>query len=224
MLTIALGALLGSLALADRVSILRAETEAANRELARSEARYRTLFDNSRDGIFVTTREGEFVDVNPAWLRIFGMTRPDLPQAKAADFYVDPADRAGLLQAVDERGFVEDYPLEMRCKDGAPIFVLVSAAPWKDDHSDQRGIQGSVRDVTEQRRVERELAEQQVRMEEAVTQERGRLARELHDSVTQSLYSIGLYANAAARALKLDKQAVGAEHVGQIIQLTLKPW
>jgi PAS domain S-box-containing protein len=180
------------------------------------------LFDNSRDGIFVTTREGEIVDVNPAWLRIFGMTRADLPQARVADLYADPADRDSLLQAVDEHGFVEDYPLEMRCKDGAPIFVLVSAAPWKDDHSDQRGIQGSVRDVTEQRRVERELAEQQVRMEEAVAQERGRLARDLHDSVTQSLYSIGLYANAAARALKLDKQTVGAEHVGQIIQLTLE--
>ena len=222
MLAISLGALLGSLALADRVSLLRAETEAASLELAKSEAKYRSLFDNSRDGIFITTREGEYVDANPAWLRLFGMTLPDLAHTNAADLYLDPSERAGFLQAMDEHGFVEDFPVQLRSKNGAPIFALVSATGWKDSDSGQHGIQGTVHDVTEQRRVEQELAEQQVRMEEAVTQERGRLARELHDSVTQSLYSIGLYANAAARALKLDKQAVGAEHVGQIIQLTLE--
>jgi signal transduction histidine kinase len=53
----------------------------------------------------------------------------------------------------------------------------------------------------------------------AVTEERNRLARELHDSVTQTLYSINLFANAAHLALTDEKSAVAAEHIQALREL-----
>ncbi len=59
MVAAAVGALFWSLAIADRVNLLKAETESANRRLERSERKYRSLFENSRDAIFITTHEGQ---------------------------------------------------------------------------------------------------------------------------------------------------------------------
>ena len=56
MIAAAVGALFWSLAIADRVNLLKAETESANRRLERSERKYRSLFENSRDAIFITTQ------------------------------------------------------------------------------------------------------------------------------------------------------------------------
>jgi signal transduction histidine kinase len=53
----------------------------------------------------------------------------------------------------------------------------------------------------------------------AVLEERGRLSRELHDSVTQSLHSIGLYADAAKRALTIGKAVIGTSHLHEVQQL-----
>ena len=54
MVAMALGTLFWSLAIADRVNLLKAETENANLRLERSERKYRSLFENSRDAIFIT--------------------------------------------------------------------------------------------------------------------------------------------------------------------------
>lgn len=219
---IALAALLGSLALADRVHLLQAETEKANRELARSERKYHSLFDNSRDGVFISTRDGKLLDANPALLDFLGLVRPDLTTLNVRDLYADPADRATLLKAVDERGFIQDAAVRLRRRDGSVMDALISATPWEDGPAGQLSYHGVIRDMTAQRRIEQELAAQQAQLLQVVAEERGRLARELHDSVTQSLYSIGLYANAAARALGVGKTEIGAGHVKQIIQLALE--
>jgi PAS domain S-box-containing protein len=222
LIAVALGALLGSLALADRVNLLRAESEASRQELERSERKYHSLFDNSRDGIFIATREGQILDVNPTWLDMFGMLRSDLAQANAKDFYVDPADRVRLFQMVDERGYIQNEPVQLRRHDGSPLLGLVSLTTWQDEQTGHVRYQGVVRDITAQRRLEQELAQQQAQKEQAIADERGRLARELHDSVTQSLYSIGLYANAAERAVATGKKKVGLDHIRQIIELGLE--
>jgi len=57
MVATAMGSLFWSLAIADRVNLLKAETESANLRLERSERKYRSLFENSRDAIFISSRE-----------------------------------------------------------------------------------------------------------------------------------------------------------------------
>jgi signal transduction histidine kinase len=80
------------------------------------------------------------------------------------------------------------------------------------------GRRGSNRDATERKRVEEEL-EQHVR-DKATAAERSRLARELHDSVTQALYSVNLHAEAASLALAAGKGTVVAASLQKLQAMT----
>jgi signal transduction histidine kinase len=76
------------------------------------------------------------------------------------------------------------------------------------------GRRGSNRDTT-QRRLAEEALEEQAR-QTAVAAERSRLARELHDSVTQALYSVTLYAEATRLALSAEKLDVATENLREL--------
>jgi PAS domain S-box-containing protein len=78
------------------------------------------------------------------------------------------------------------------------------------DEGQVTGLQGVLTDITERRRVEAQLEKA------ATAAERQRLARELHDSVTQTLYSLDLFANAAQEALVKGRIETGREHAGRI--------
>jgi signal transduction histidine kinase len=77
-----------------------------------------------------------------------------------------------------------------------------------------RGRRANNRDITERRRAEEALAAQE--RERTVAAERSRLARELHDSVTQALYSMNLYAEATKMAMSSGKQDVASEHLDDL--------
>jgi signal transduction histidine kinase len=76
------------------------------------------------------------------------------------------------------------------------------------------GRRGSNRDITE-RKLAQQALEEQAR-EQAIAAERSRLARELHDSVTQALYSVTLYAEATRLALLAEKQDVAVENLKEL--------
>ena len=76
------------------------------------------------------------------------------------------------------------------------------------------GRRGSNRDITDRKRAEEALEEQA--KEKAVAAERSRLARELHDSVTQALYSVTLYAEATRLALQAEKRDVAVQNLREL--------
>jgi PAS domain S-box-containing protein len=168
MVATAIGALFWSLAIADRVNLLKAETESANRRLERSERKYRSLFENSRDAIFITTRVGQVVDLNPAGMELFGYTPTDLKELNTSQVYADPAKREDTTQAIEDRGFVQDYPVRMRRKDGSELDALITSSLWQDNELQETGYQGIVRDVTERQRIEAELEQHRHHLEELV--------------------------------------------------------
>lgn len=175
MVATAVGALFWSLAIADRVNLLQAETESANRQLTianrrleRSERKYRALFENSRDAIFMTTREGKVVDLNPAGVELFGVEPSKLDEFNARDVYAEAAERARALEAIEAQGFVQDYPVRLRRQDGSEMNALITSSIWQDEESNQVGYQGIVRDVTERLRTEAELEQHREHLEELV--------------------------------------------------------
>ena len=132
----------------------REEAEEAGRQ---SEERYRTLFQDSGDGIVIINLDGTFVDVNQAFLDIFGYTREDLLQITVVDLYADPADRVKYQEAVAESGSVKDYELRMRKKGGTEIDCLITSSVRRSGDGTILGSQGTVRDVTVQKREHQEL-------------------------------------------------------------------
>lgn len=176
-------ALLWSFVLADRINILRAATANVTRNLAIRERQYRSLFQDSRDAVFVMTRAGELVDLNAAGQQLLGLARAEPSGRAARDLFCDPADYEHFRRALEREGFVSNFEARLHGHDASVITVVVSATLWRDEERGMSGYQGILRDVTERRRIEHELATYRLNLEELVaartTQARAELAERL---------------------------------------------
>ncbi len=133
----------------------RKQVEEALRE---SEERYRAFFKASRDCTFVTSVEGRWVDLNDAAVELFGYSsKEELKEVPIRDLYADPEGRDGFIAQMSENGYVKEYPVDLRRKDGSIIHVLLTSVVWKDADGNVLGFLGTTRDVTEKRRIEKEL-------------------------------------------------------------------
>lgn len=144
----------------------RAEAETAQQQfqflvdgLRESEERYRTLFEESRDAIYITRRDGLFIDVNPAALELFGFSRDDLMKVNARDLYLDPEARDNFSRVVEQHGSVRDYEVTLRTRTGDRLDCLLSSIVRRAPDGSIIGYQGIIRDITDRKRAERRLME-----------------------------------------------------------------
>jgi PAS domain S-box-containing protein len=142
------------------------ERKRAEDALRASEERYRSLFDQMLDGVYRSTHDGKFVDINAAMAAMFGydsieeMLKVDIKK----DLYFKPDDRSNhALEVGKER--IEEYL--MRRKDGTPI--------WVEDHGryvhDENGTiiyhEGMLRNITERKRSEEALRQSEYWLRES---------------------------------------------------------
>ncbi len=133
------------------------ERTRAEQALRESEERYRTLFEDSRDAVYITTREGDFVDVNESFLDLFGVHREALGQLNARELYAQPQDRTTFQTEIEKKGAVRDYELRLRKMDGSLMDTLLSTTLWRDTDATPLGYRGIIRDITERKRAQEEL-------------------------------------------------------------------
>jgi len=132
-----------------------ANRERAEAALRESEERYRTFFQTSRDPVFITSRDGHWVDMNQAAVELFGYPNQEALRAVLiADLYADPADRDDHIQTIADQGFTKEYPVDLRRKDGTVIHTLITSVARTDDAGNVVGFQGTIRNVTERRRAQ----------------------------------------------------------------------
>jgi len=139
-------------------SVIRDVTEAkrAERNLRESEQQYRQLFEQSMDAIYLGTPQGRIIDVNRAWLKLFGYTHKDLQHLTALDFYADPSEREQFLRKMSKRDHVIDE-VHFRKKDGTVFECERSVAARRGIRGVPVAYQGIFRDVTERNRARAEL-------------------------------------------------------------------
>jgi PAS domain S-box-containing protein len=146
--------------LAYNLALARDITERKRMEvgLKESEARYRSLFEESIDGVFISSVEGKFIDINLTGVRMFGYdTKEEVKRLDLArNVYANPEDRNRILKEVDTSGSGE-YEVYFRKKSGETMLVRYSIAVIRDAEGRIAGYQGVVRDVTEEKRLEQEL-------------------------------------------------------------------
>ncbi len=133
------------------------EQRRTERALQLSEARYRRLFEDSRDARYISTRDGRFVDVNEAALELFGYTRAEALALSLDQLYDDPADRSRFREAVEADGSVRDWPVRLKDRSGAPMECLITASVRRDPDGRVLGYQGMIEDVTRRKRSEEAL-------------------------------------------------------------------
>src|SRR5207245_740499 len=92
-----------------------------------AEKNYRSIFENAIEGIFQSTPEGSFFNVNPAMARILGYESPEEMIAKITDvthqLYVHPESRAEAARLEGERGVLQGFEFEAYRKDGEKIWL-----------------------------------------------------------------------------------------------------
>jgi len=112
--------------------------------LIETERRYRKIFASSHQGYFLSTREGRFLEVNDALLSILGysskqeMLKLNLPD----DLYVNPQDREVLQLRLEKQGFVKDFKVNFKRKDGSKITILLTANIYKSIDGEILGYEG----------------------------------------------------------------------------------
>lgn len=129
----------------------------AEQQLKESEEKYRSLFENSIDGIFITELDGTLLDANQSFLDLFGYTKEEILGKSVIKMYVNPDDRYQFQQVIEKDGYIKDYPLNLVKKDGTEIDCLLSATIRKAIDGRILGYRGIFRDVTERKRIEEAL-------------------------------------------------------------------
>jgi PAS domain S-box-containing protein len=135
------------------------ENAALYANLGQSEKKYRTLFEDSRDAIYIVTRDGRFLDVNQAALDMLGYTREEMLLLNAQELYANPADRAKFQAAIEQTGSVRDFEIKFRKKDGTVLDCLSTSTIRQAEDGTILGYQGVIRDITERKQAERERAQ-----------------------------------------------------------------
>src|SRR5207249_3426415 len=119
----------------------------------------RSLIEASVDPLVTISPEGKITDVNEATTKVTGVPREKLIGTDFSDYFTEPEKAREGYQQVFAQGYVTDYPLTIRHKDGSLTDVLYNASVYKDVRGNVLGVFAAARNVTDSKRVMREFSE-----------------------------------------------------------------
>lgn len=136
---------------------LQKETELSHHEIIKSEAKYRSIFDNSTGGIYQSLPDGRILTANPACAKILGYASPEdiVSSIKqlGTDLFVSRERRDELVRLMNEQGFVEGFEYKAYRKDGSIIDVSINAHVVRDEDNNFLFYEGILEDITEKKRM-----------------------------------------------------------------------
>ncbi len=118
-----------------------------------------SLIEASLDPLVTINTEGKITDMNEALVNITGLTREQLTGTDFLDYFTEPQMAREVYEDVFANGSVADSPLTLRHKGGKLTDVLFNGSVYRDDHGNVLGVVIVARDVTEQKRLTKELTE-----------------------------------------------------------------
>jgi PAS domain S-box-containing protein len=185
------------------------ERERLERAVRESEERYRYLVQSSPDLVWMTDADGRFTFVSDQARTILGWAPEELVGRSFADLVPASARRSALARF----RWLERRPtdahrsrLKVRTRDGRELAMEITGIGMVDGGGAFLGAHGAARDVSERERLDQGLRRQAAEL--ASSEERAHLARELHDSVTQALFSMTLLSRSIELLLDRDPSQV----------------
>ncbi len=131
------------------------ERRRADDALRDSELRYRRLFDNVVEGVYMASIDGRFLSVNPALVRMVGArSEAELLAMPAEHIYVDPLVRLEIIAAISRDDEVRDAEFQLRRVDGSSLTVSENARSVRDSNGRLIGFEGTISDISARKRAE----------------------------------------------------------------------
>ena len=150
----------------------------------------RSLIEASLDPLVTISVDGKITDVNRASEEVTGVSREQLIGSDFSDYFTEPEKARAGYEQVFRQGFVRDYPLELKRRDGHVTPVLYNASVYRDDTGRNMGVFAAARDITERRQAEAALRRLASELAMAEERERKRIAGVLHDDIAQTLATV----------------------------------
>jgi len=124
-----------------------------------AEEKYRMLFEQAQEGVFVATPEGKLLDCNDAFVRMLGYeTKAEINVANLdSDIYAFPEQRDSLRQTLDTHNYVRNCEVTLRHRNGTLLTALESSFATRDAAGKVERYQGFLLDITEKKRAEDEI-------------------------------------------------------------------
>ncbi|MEI6152855.1 MAG: PAS domain S-box protein [Deltaproteobacteria bacterium] len=188
-------------------------------ELNKSEEKYRNIFEKSPMGIFQSTFDGRFVDVNPALARMLGYDSPqeviESIHNIAKQIYVNPQRRDDLVKLIKATPEAARFESQFFMKDGKKWAGKLTMRVIYDENGQPHHLDGFIEDITQQKIIEdklqntmKQLKTLSRRLLEVQEAERRYIARELHDEIGQVLTAVKINLQAAERSADAESSVM----------------
>ena len=127
----------------------RQERRITEIQLRKSEEKYRALFEDSRDAIYLNNQEGELIDFNLSTLELFGYSREEMLGINTKSVFVNPDKYERLKDEIAQKGSVREFKAKLRKKDGTEMDCLITSTVRQAKDKSKLGYQGMIRDISE---------------------------------------------------------------------------
>ena len=169
---------------------------------------YRELFEECRDAMAIIARDGTILDANHAASELFAWPHATFLGMNILSVYANPEDRARYQEQIERDGFVRDFEVVFVTRDGRRLDCLLTTVVRRAADGSVRGYQGIIRDVTERKRLEKELRSMAAGFVAIEDGERRRIAVDLHDRVGQTLIASQMKIEVLRQAGQKERQAL----------------
>ena len=166
-----------------------ATLESKNEELRLAEENYRSIFENALEGIFQSSPDGRFIQVNPSMVKILGYNSQEELFTKIDDvarrLHINNSDQAFFIHSINNQDRVQNFEYITSQQDGTLIWVQEDTRAIRDKEGHILYFEGILQDITERKRIEEELKKQLEELKIEIDQQK--LEREVAE-VTESNY------------------------------------
>ncbi len=173
-----------------------------------SDEKYKHIFENAMEGIYLTTLDGRYINVNPAFAKMLGYSSAEELIETVTDIgpqlYVDPQERIKLVQTIKNEGAVDNYEIKLYRKNKSVMWMSVNVRGVKNDRGEIEFLEGTCFDVTE-----RKLSDLKIRKE----MRRANMLLNLRDISAKAKNAAEVYEAALDMAVKLTGSSLGFLHI-----------
>jgi PAS domain S-box-containing protein len=140
-------------------------------KLKQSEERYRTIFEQSQDCIFICTTTGKLVEFNQSLVKLLDRNAEDLGAITFKDVFVDQEQYDILTTSITEQIAIKDFEVQLADRHGNILDCLITATQWLSIDGEVKGYNGIIHDITPFKRTQdlikaKEIAERSASIKE----------------------------------------------------------